>query len=203
MDETVVAGHPTVEGNEDLKPEYALGFNAALEYSAEGRFVQVNAYYTELSNEIVNADTGAKTISGAAVYRNENVSRSFRTGVDSEARVSLFEYAFFSAGYGYLFAYDRTEKEELHAQPSHTVKMKAGADFKSVGIHTYFQGRYFSPLDPDDPDDDARFILDFYFSALIGDHIKLRFSVDNITGELDPLGPVTPQTFSVGIQYSL
>jgi outer membrane receptor for ferrienterochelin and colicins len=50
MDDTVVSNHPTVLGNEDLKPEYALGFNAALEYSAQKRFAQVNFYYTELSN---------------------------------------------------------------------------------------------------------------------------------------------------------
>jgi outer membrane receptor for ferrienterochelin and colicins len=203
MDETVVANHPTVLGNEDLKPEYALGFNAALEYAAEGRFAQVNLYYTELFNEIVSENTGGLTSSGAGIYRNENVSRSFRTGMDSEAKISLFEYAFISAGYGYVFAYDRSEKEKLHVQPAHTVKMKVGADFKGPGIHTYLQGRWFSPLYPADPDYEARLILDFYFSASIGEHIKLKFTVDNITGEIDSLGPTAPQIFSVGIQYSL
>jgi outer membrane receptor for ferrienterochelin and colicins len=203
MDETVVAGHPTVLGNEDLKPEYALGFNAALEYSAEKNFAQVNFFYTELSNEIAYVDTGATTASGAAIWKNENVFRSFRTGMDGEAKISLFEYGFVSAGYGYVFAYDRSEKEKLHVQPAHTVKMKAGADFKDARIHTYLQGRWFSPLDPSDPDDQARFILDFYFSAGLGEHLKLKLAVDNITGEIDPLGPTTAQTFSVGIQYSL
>ncbi|MDR2049128.1 MAG: TonB-dependent receptor [Treponema sp.] len=204
MDESVVSGHPTVLGNEDLKPEYALGFNAAIEYSAEKRFAQVNFYYTELSNEIVYVDTGAKTAKNAVIYKNENVFRSFRTGMDGEAKISLFEYGFVSAGYGYLFAYDRSEKEKLHVQPAHTVKMKAGADFKNAGIHTYLAGRWFSPLEPSDPDyDNARLILDFYFSAAIGEHIKLKLAVDNITGEIDPLGPTTAQTISVGIQYSL
>jgi outer membrane receptor for ferrienterochelin and colicins len=203
MNETVVSEHPTVLGNEDLKPEYALGFNAALEYSAESRFAQINFYYTELSNEIAYEDTGLKTASGAAVWKNGNVSRSFRTGLDSEGKISFFEYGFVSAGYGYLFAYDRSEQEKLHVQPAHTAKMKAGADFKSTGIHTYLQGRWFSPLEPTGPDyENSRFILDFYFSAAIGEYIKARFSVDNITGETDPLGPTTAQTFSVGIQYS-
>ncbi|MDR1626466.1 MAG: TonB-dependent receptor [Spirochaetia bacterium] len=204
MDETVVSGHPTVLGNEDLKPEYALGFNAALEYSAEKRFAQLNVYYTELSNEIAYADTGAKTSKNAVIYKNENVFRSFRTGVDGEAKITLFEHGFVSAGYSYLYAYDRSEEEKLHIQPAHTAKTKAGADFKGAGIHTYLQGRWFSPLDPSDPDyDNARLILDFYFSAAIGGHIKIRLSVDNITGETDPLGPITAQTFSLGIQYSL
>jgi hypothetical protein len=122
--------------------------------------------------------------------------------MDSEAKVSVFGQGFVSAGYSYLFAYDRSEEEKLHVQPAHTAKMKAGADFKSAGIHTYLQGRWFSALDPSDPDyDNARLILDFYFSAGIGEHIKLRCSVDNITGETDSLGPTTAQTFSLGIQY--
>jgi outer membrane receptor protein involved in Fe transport len=136
-------------------------------------------------------------------YLTENVSRSMRWGVDTEARLTVLKYGFVSAGYSYLFAYDRSEKEKLHIQPAHTVKMKAGGDFTGAGIYTYLQGRFFSPLDPSDPSYETRLILDFYFSAAIGEHIKLRFAVDNITGETDSLGPATAQTFSLGIQYLL
>ena len=84
----------------------------------------------------------------------------------------------------------------------HTAKMKAGIDYKKT-MYTYLQGRFFSPLDPHDSEYNIRFILDLYFSASVTEHIKLKFSVDNITGKTDSLGPATAQLFSLGIQYSL
>jgi outer membrane receptor for ferrienterochelin and colicins len=197
-------GHPYLKGNEDLKPEYSLGFNLGLEYAQPGRSAQVNFYYTELKDEIEYNDTGLPGSNGLNIYRPENIYRSMRWGADSEAKISVFEYGFFSAGYSYIFGWDREEKQKLHEQPAHTIKAKCGADYEGAGIYTYFQGRYFSPLYPEDPDYEARFVLDFYFSAGIGEHIKLRFSIDNLTGEIDKsLGPATAQTFSLGIQYSL
>jgi outer membrane receptor for ferrienterochelin and colicins len=202
MDDTVVSGHPTVLGNEELKPEYALGLNLALEYSkADLFFGQINTYYTELWNEIVYADQGST--SGATIYKNTNVARSFRTGFDSEARLTLFKDFFAAAGYSWLYAYDRTESEEFYPQPSHTAKMKLGWDHKKTGIHTYLQGRFFSPLDPGDDSYDPRFVMDFYFAIPVAKHFKIHASVDNITGLIDPLGPTVGRTFTVGLKYSL
>jgi outer membrane receptor for ferrienterochelin and colicins len=202
MDDTVVSGHPTVLGNEDLQPEYALGFNLALEYSkADFAFAQINAYYTELWNEIIYQDLG--TISGTLTYQNGNAARSFRTGFDAEGRLTLFKNFFASAGYSYLYAYDRTEEEELHIQPAHTAKMKLGWDHKSTGINTYVQGRFFSPLDPNDNSYNPRFILDFYFAVRFAKHFKVHVSADNLTGLIDPLGPTVGQTFTVGLKYFL
>lgn len=203
MDDTVVAGHPTVLGNEDLQPEYALGFNLALEYSkADFAFAQINGYYTELWNAIDYAMQGTSS-SGAAVYRNANVYRSFRAGFDTEGRLTLFKSAFASAGYSWLYAYDRTEAEELHSQPAHTAKMKLGWDHQNTGINTYLQGRFFSPLNPDDDSYNPRFMLDFYVAFTFAKHFKVHLSVDNITGLIDPLGPYVGQTFTLGFNYVL
>jgi outer membrane receptor for ferrienterochelin and colicins len=202
MDDTVVAGHPRVLGNEDLDPEYALGFNLGLEYSKTDLcFAQINAYYTELFDEILYRDMGL--ISGTRTYRNDNIARSLRAGFDSEGRLTLFDNAFVSAGYSYLYAYDRSEEEELHAQPAHTAKLKLGLDHKKSGIYTYLQGRFFSPLDPADDSYDPRFILDFYFAFSFAKHFKIYGSVDNLTGLIDPLGPAVGQTFSLGLKYFL
>jgi outer membrane receptor for ferrienterochelin and colicins len=199
MDDTVVAGHPRVLGNEDLKPEYALSFNLALEYSKTDLFfAQINAYYTELFNEITYQDMGL--VSGTRTYQNENIARSLRTGFDSEGRLTLFTSAFVSAGYSWLYAYDRTEGEELHLQSAHTAKMKLGLDHKKTGIHTYLQGRFFSPPDSGD---DPRFILDFYFAVTFADHFRIHASVDNLTGLIDPLGPVVGREFTLGLKYFL
>jgi outer membrane receptor for ferrienterochelin and colicins len=203
MDDTVVAGHPIVLGNEDLKPEYALGFNLALEYTKENLvFAQINGYYTELWNEITYV-MGGTNLSGAAIYKNENIDRSFRTGFDSEGKLTVFKNVFVSAGYSWLYAYDRSEEEELHVQSAHTVKGKLGWDYKKAGIHTYLQGRYFSPLVPGDSRYDSRFILDFYLAVTFADHFTIHASVDNITGLIDPLGPTVGRKFTLGLKYVL
>ncbi|MDR1248434.1 MAG: TonB-dependent receptor [Treponema sp.] len=202
MDDTVVAGHPRVLGNENLQPEYALGFNLGLEYSKENRyFAQINGYYTELWNEIIENYQG--NISGSDTYQSDNVARSLRAGFDAEGRLTVFEGVFVSAGYSWLFSYDRTEAEEFHPQPAHTAKMKLGWDHKKTGINTYFQGRFFSPLDPADASYDPRFILDFYAAFSFAKRYTVHVSVDNITGLIDPLGPTAGQKFTAGFKYFL
>ncbi|MDR2211436.1 MAG: TonB-dependent receptor [Spirochaetaceae bacterium] len=204
MDETIVSGHPTIMGNEDLKPEYALSFNLALEYAKDDFFfAQINGYYTELWNEITNVLQNYKTAAGRDVYLNENILRSLRTGFDTEARLTLFKSAFISAAYSWLYAYDRSEGKELYPQPAHMVRGKIGWDYKGAGIYTYLQGRFFSPLDPGDPSYDPRFILDFYFALTFAKHFTVYASVDNITGLIDPLGPATAQEFTAGLKFVL
>jgi outer membrane receptor for ferrienterochelin and colicins len=202
MDDSVVAGHPTIQGNDKLKPEYALGFNLGLEYSKPGLFsARVNGYYSELWNEIINDYQG--TIGGKETYRNENVARSLRTGFDSEARLTLFTSAFVSAAYSWIYAYDRTEEEELHVQPARGARAKIGLDHKQSGLYAYLQGRYYSPIDPDDPDYDSRFIFDFYAALSFAKHFKVHISVDNLTGLIDPQGPDVGRIFTIGFNYVL
>jgi hypothetical protein len=108
-----------------------------------------------------------------------------------------------SAGYSWLFSYDRTEEEEFHPQPAHTAKMKLGWDHKKTGVNTYLQGRFFSPLYPDNASYDPRFMLDFYAAISFAKHYTVHVSVDNITGLIDPLGPTVGQKFTVGLKYFL
>ncbi|MDR1031368.1 MAG: TonB-dependent receptor [Treponema sp.] len=191
-----------IQGNEDLIPEYSLGFNVGLEYAASGRFVQINVYYNELFDEMTRVYI--ETLGDRMIYATKNISRSMRTGVDTEGRLTVLQYGFVSAGYSWLYAYDRTLGEELHPQPTHTVKMKVGFDHPISGITTYLQGRFFSAMiDPTEPDNEPRFILDFYVSVALGTHFKVHAAVDNITGEMDHLGPLTKQTFSIGFKYFL
>jgi hypothetical protein len=58
-------------------------------------------------------------------------------------------------------------------------------------------------IDPTESDNEPRFILDFYVSVAVGEHFKVHAAVDNITGEIDHLGPLTKQTFSIGFTYFL
>jgi outer membrane receptor for ferrienterochelin and colicins len=196
--------HPVVRGNDELKPEYALAFNLALEYTrSELFFGQINGYYSEMFDEIFNVNTGVLDSLNRTIYDTKNIARSFRTGFDSEGRLSILKHGYVSAGYSWLYAYDRTEDEELHPQPAHTFKAKAGIDHKKTGINSYFQGRFFSALVDPDEDYEPRFVLDFYVSVNIGKHFKVHAAVDNITGLIDPLGPYTAQSFTLGLRYVL
>jgi outer membrane receptor for ferrienterochelin and colicins len=194
--------HPVVRGNPDLTPEYVLAFNLALDYSKEGLFFgQVNGYYSEMFDEIFNVNTGAVDALNRPLYDTKNIARSFRAGFDSEARVTMLTYGYLSGAYSWLYAYDRTGEEERYPQPAHTVKMKLGLDHQKTGINTYLQGRFFSALTDPDVNYEPRFILDFYFSVNIGRHFKVNTAVDNITGLIDPLGPYTAQSFTLGLRY--
>ncbi|MDR2211412.1 MAG: TonB-dependent receptor [Spirochaetaceae bacterium] len=209
-------GSPLILGNPDLSPEYSLGCNLGLEYSKSGVFfAQINGYYNELFNEIVYLYQG-NTPADKLIFRRDNVSRSLRTGVDGEGRLTLFTHLFVSAGYSWVYAYDRAEGEELRLQPAHTVKMKLGLDHKKSGVHTYLQGRFFSALTTSglgvgiagldaagDVSYKFRFILDGYFSIAFAKHFKAYLAVDNITGLIHPLGPAVGRTFSLGFNFSL
>ncbi|MDR2313642.1 MAG: TonB-dependent receptor [Spirochaetaceae bacterium] len=210
-------GSPLILGNRNLDPEYSLGFNLGLEYSKSGRFFgRVHGYYNELFNEIVYLYQGNRLGDGKLTFQRDNVSRSLRTGLDAEGRLTLFKDIFASAGYSWVYAFDRAEGEELRLQPAHTVKMKLGWDHKKSGVHTYLQGRFFSALRTSglgvgiagldaggDVSYSSRFVLDLYFSAAFAKHFKVHLSVDNITGRIHPLGPAAGRIFSFGLNYSL
>jgi outer membrane receptor for ferrienterochelin and colicins len=222
--------HPLVLGSPDLRPEYAVNASGGLEYAHQRGYATINGYYTEMFDEIAYINTG-RMERGMMVYETGNISRSFRTGVDTEGKVNFLKYAFASAGYSYLYAYDRSAGTELHPQPSHTVKFRLGLDTgkpgaansasgtaeqagantgdapapkpRAWGLHAWLGGRFFSPLYPDDPTSESRFVLDAYAAVFLGKHFKVHLSADNLTGTIDVfLGPAVPQTFSVGLNYT-
>jgi outer membrane receptor for ferrienterochelin and colicins len=198
--------------NADIKPEYSLGVNLGAEYTKQWGFLQVNWYYTELFDEIDTIDSGKTETIGTTVYRidvRENIARSLRTGVDTEGQLNLPKNFFVSAGYSWIYAYDRTKEEEKHDQSAHTVKMQLGYSYKNdarsiTRINTYLQGRFFSPRgDGVYDDDDPRFVIDFYFTIGLGQHFVLHTVVNNIMGKIYRFGPDTGQMMTLGLTYTL
>jgi outer membrane receptor for ferrienterochelin and colicins len=201
VEESMRTSH--VYGNEDLLPEYCLSFNLGFEYSQKRGFVRANVYHSELWNEIDNVLI--RTDKTVSIYQRENKDRTMRRGVDAEARLNLPAYLFVSAAYSWLFAWDREADAELYPQPAHTVKSKIGLDAKTgnAGINAWMGSRYFSRLnDPGLSGTAPRLILDFYFSLALESGLSLLFGVDNITGELDRIGPSTAQQCTVGLKYA-
>jgi outer membrane receptor for ferrienterochelin and colicins len=124
--------HPLVLGNPDLQPEYAVNTSGGLEYAHKRGYATVNGYYTEMFDEIAFINTG-RMERGMMVYETGNISRSYRAGVDTEGKLNFLNYAFASAGYSYLYAFDRNAGTKLHFQPSHTVKFRLGLDTGKPG----------------------------------------------------------------------
>jgi outer membrane receptor for ferrienterochelin and colicins len=206
--------HPLILGNPDLKPEYAVNIGGGLEYAHQRGSATVNGYYTELFDEIAYIDTG-RVERGMAVYDTGNISRSLRAGLDAEGKLTFPACGYASAGYSYVFAWDRTAGAELHPQPRHTVKFRLGLDTGKTGggadgkaapkkttVHAWAGGRWFSAIETIQNSGDSRFILDAYAAVHFAPHFKLYLSADNALGTIDPFfGPATPQTFSVGFNY--
>jgi outer membrane receptor for ferrienterochelin and colicins len=204
--------HPLVLGNPDLVPEYALSGSAGLEFSSARLYSTLNLYYTELFDEIVRINTG-RIERGMWVYETGNISRSIRAGGDLEGKLTFLSWCYASAGYSYVFAWDRKAQAELHPQPAHTVKFRLGLDTtkkgegakdQRVSFALWAGGRFFSALYPDNANYDTRLILDAYVSVSFLHHFKVYLAADNLLGTIDQfLGPSTPQAFTVGLDYTL
>ena len=190
-----------VSGNENLEPELALSFNTAVEYAAPGGFIMVNGYYTELWGEVVNMPV--EVVDDRQYYQRQNKNRTLRLGVDAEARVDLPLNLFASAGYGWLFAWDRTAAETIYPQPAHTVTGKLGVNVKKYGWYAHLAGRFFSPA-VDDEYPESRFMLDLYGSAALSKNWTVNLAVDNITGEMltTRMASVNAPRFSLGLSCS-
>ena len=203
--------HPLVLGNPDLEPEYAVNLGGGLEYVHGRGSATVNLYYTELFNEIAQINTG-RMERGMVVYETKNISRTLRTGADLEGKFRFFSWYYASAGYSYVFAWDRKAAEELHPQPAHTAKFRLGLDTKETGeeaknqklsVAAWAGGRFFSALTEDNTGYDARLILDAYVSVNFLKHFKVYAAADNLLGTIDLFyGPSTPQAFTLGLNYT-
>jgi outer membrane receptor for ferrienterochelin and colicins len=201
--------HPLVLGNPDLRPEYAASLSGGLEYARQGGFATLNGYYTELFDEIAYINTGLVE-RGMTVYDTGNIARSLRTGFDTEGKISFLGHAYSSAGYSFLYAYDRKAEKELHPQPAHTVKLRLGFDTgkpekggQSWGLHAWAGARFFSAISREEADSDPRLILDAYLALFFGSHWKVYASADNLAGVIDIFfGPSVPQTFTLGLNYT-
>jgi outer membrane receptor for ferrienterochelin and colicins len=203
--------HPLILGNPDLKPEYAVNVGGGLEYAHSRGSATVNGYYTELFDEIAYIDTG-RVERGMVVYDTGNISRSLRAGADTEGKIAFLTCGYASAGYSYVYAWDRTAGEELRPQPQHTVKFKLGLDTakaggnegesKKITFHVWAGGRWFSAIETIQSSGGNRFVLDAYAAVNIVPHFKVYLSADNLTGTIDQFfGPAVPQTFSLGLTY--
>ena len=199
--------HPVISGNPDLKPEYSLGGNLGAEYTTERYFIHANIYYTELYQEIINTETGdTDPENGNDIYTCGNLNRSLRAGADLEGKITLPLKTFVSSGYSYLFAYDRSNSEELREEPQHTIRIKTGIDLVDQQFHFDVSENFMSAIDPEDDDKDYqehRYQIDLYSSWGVTKNYMLFLSLENVTGYInESLGPYYGQKLTLGMEAS-
>ncbi len=190
-------GHPIVLGNEDLGPEKSIGLNLGVEYLVGGLFTQLNLFYNELFDELVlelidNPDPEDERYA----YKNHNIDRSYRLGADVEAGLRFLKYVDMSAGYNFVYGYNRTDKERLTSSPMHTVRGRIAFDSDPLGLLVYVRGRYISDIWDEE---NARLILDFYASKNIWKYFRVFAAFDNFTDTKESsVGPYAGIIISVG-----
>ena len=239
-------------GNPDLRPETSVGTNLGLEWTGRRAFVLVNTFHTELWNQIdapsvINPAPGqpghiedlpaAGTIGtpGRAPYGRwrtwRNLDRTFRTGVDAETRVNLPLHLFASAGYSWVFGWDRDLGEEITLSPPHAVRGRVGIDLPSPNFTANVNFRWASSfssrggnppyseqwIDPDDTslgtrvapgtmlDFESVFTMGFFMAHRLNDNWRITFAADNLFAGTNAHGNVTAAqtpTFSVGVVFT-
>ncbi|MCL2233715.1 MAG: TonB-dependent receptor [Treponema sp.] len=147
-------------GDPNLRPETSLGTNLGLEWTGTRAFIHLNAFHTELWNQIDNpavswvnhpyryiwVDQGLNP-PGATFRRMRNLDRSFRSGFDAEGRANLPLYTFVTLGYSYVFAWDRNAGEEMVRSPPHAIRGRVGIDLP-VGLSANANFRWTSSFTP-------------------------------------------------------
>ena len=192
------SGHPVVLGNEDLRPEKSLGVNLGVEYASGNMFFQLNLFHNELKDEIVNEDQGYQD-AGRDVYIKENLDRTTRSGFDCEGRITFLDYISLSAGYNFVVGYDRRAGDFLEDQPMHVVRGKISYNNNRYGLLVYVNGRYQS--DAEDIEGTHVFVLNGYVSKGLFDHIRVFFSAENLTDEVNlDVGLEKGRYFSMGVE---
>lgn len=208
LDRTVAAMPYVIQGNPDLLPEQSWGGNLGAEYSDSVISSSFSAYYNEIFDEIIYNYTGIiDSDSNKEIVKSENISRSLSTGIDMEGRINFLRNAFFSAGYSYLYSYDRTENEQLFNEPAHTARFKLGVDDKDRGLFYQIGCNYFSPIDPSSDVENYtthRYSLDFNGSYRIDSTWMITLSLSNITGLINTsLGPFYGPKMILGVNFSI
>ncbi len=192
------AGHPVIEGNENLDPEKSLGTNIGFELSTKKIYAMANLFHNELRDEIINVIQPYKN-NGRDVYIKKNIGDTYRQGADLEAGIKLPLNLSVSGGYNFIYGYSRSDNETLKDQPMHTMRAKISYNSPGKNFLTYFSCRYLTSAD--DLETGDVFMADFYISGKLFNHIRLFAGVDNITDKTDhSSGNLSGRVFSAGAE---
>jgi outer membrane receptor for ferrienterochelin and colicins len=168
-------------GNPDLEPERSLGFNLGAEWLGKKLRIQANLYHNELWDEIVY-DYTDQYEDGLQIIIKENLSRSFRTGCDINAEISLGKLFTARLRYGFLYGYDRSAETVLNDQPAHTAGARLSLDSGKSGWKSFAEANFQSSYEHRST---ALVLVNLYLAKSLSKTLELFSGVDNLTGETD------------------
>ncbi len=169
-------------GNPDLKPEKSVSVNAGIEFFPRFLNISVNAFHSELFDEIVYDYTDQRDQNGLQIIKKENLARSSRTGADTSLRAVFFETVSLQLRYGFLFAFDRSTNTIVYNQPAHTVSGKIIVNIRAIELTSFLEGKFQSPHEHNNQ---SVFTLNAYVEKTLGTSIGVFIGADNITGASD------------------
>ena len=229
------------KGNPDLEPETSVGANLGLEWRGRRAFFHANFFHTELWNQIgapsvTNPPLGYPghieglnpVLPGAPYGRYRtwlNLDRTLRTGVNAEARVNLPMHTFVSAGYSWVFGWDRTEGSEIILSPPHTIRGRVGVNLPSPNISAHvsfrwaagFSSRGANPPFVENMDEDGNLIqtptaltdfesnfnMGLFAAYQINENWRVSLGIDNLLPDVtEATGQNTRQIFSIGVTFT-
>jgi len=238
------------QGNPDLIPETSVGANLGLEWTGRRAFFHANFFHTELWNQIgapttlnpapgepghmpgltpvgppAGSPPGTPDQAPHGRFRSWlNLDRTLRTGVDAEARLNLPMYMFVTAGYSWVFGWDRTAGNEIVLSPPHTVRGRIGvnipspnisahvnfrwaAGFTTIGAGPPFQERYdadgnIERVPTATSSFESVFNMGLFAAYRINENWRVNFGIDNLLGATNENAQRTGQTFSLGVTFT-
>ena len=127
--------------DQNLKAEKSLSLNGGVTYTPKKNVkIDINAFYHDISNQI-NSIRVASGTSVRDIYTYQNLPRSFNTGLEASASVTLPSGLDIKAGYQYLVAKDRGVMDSIRNSTGAYAYVRDNASglFRESRLSDYFR----------------------------------------------------------------
>ena len=174
-----------------IKPESVIDFEIGTEWRSKNLFIQLNGYYMDFKNEIVQIGQ----ISYIGLPLRKNVASSFRSGVEFDVNWLVTTRLTFSQNLNYSYNkikeytndYDQTTYKNVSPLLTPNLISNTSVSYKYKWITIGVNGRYVSKSYLDNAQNDKYvtpefFLLDSYTQFELKG-VSLRISVNNITNQ--------------------
>ncbi|MCG8691554.1 MAG: TonB-dependent receptor [Minwuiales bacterium] len=183
-------GRFLIVGNEDLKPEEADTFEAAVGWRGRKGNVELVYHYTKIDNLIQAVPNGAVE-NGLTVFEYQNIAEARIAGIELSGFYDIGAGFAVDASYEYLDAEDEETGDRLTGRARHTVK--AALTYTEDRWRVTLRGRHIDDFFGTDPDDRARPAFDSAYTVAdvnlryaVTDKAAISFGVDNLFDEQVP-----------------
>ena len=186
-------GRFLITGAEDLQPEEAETYEAAIGWRGPRGGVELVYHWTDVTNLIQAAPNG-QVSGGLTVFEYQNIANAEISGVELSGVYDLGAGFTFDASYEYLDAIDAIDAktdDRLTGRARHTVK--AALIYSAKRWRATVRGRYIGDFFGIDPDDRARPAFDTNYGVAdvnvrydLTEQAALSFGIDNLFDEQVP-----------------